>query len=254
MGEFSIAIESGDSLDVGTGLRQELEGHFKKPVKYWFLTHTHTDHRKGMDAFKDVTFIASQKCIDNMPRSVRLSKLTIESFDEKLILEEDDHSLEFHLVAGHTIGSSVAYVPSEGVLFGGDLFIVGSVNFGLPCLHFYQNRPKMTGNPEEYITAYEKFRSMELEAIVPGHGDIVQNPNEYLDDQISFFKSLKSVFISAIEEGCSLEEIELPRLEPIEQAYTALETHPQRSAAKRFLIHYLNLIKLSFYNYYSAHG
>lgn len=37
---YSIAIESGDSLEVGRGLRQELESFFKLPVKYLFLTHT----------------------------------------------------------------------------------------------------------------------------------------------------------------------------------------------------------------------
>jgi glyoxylase-like metal-dependent hydrolase (beta-lactamase superfamily II) len=205
-----------------------------------------------MDAFQDTTLVASQKCIENMPRNVRLSKWSVESFDEKLVLNEGGISAEFHLVAGHSVGSSIAYVPEEKVLFGGDLFFESSANFGLPCLHFYQNRPKKTGNPDECIAAYEKTRRMGVEIIVPGHGSVVSSAQDFLRFQISFFESLKSFIITAVKEGKSLEEIQLPRLEPIEQAYVKAESQPQRSRALRWLDHYLELLKLSFYNHYTS--
>ncbi len=93
---------------------------------------------------------------------------------------------------------------------------------------------------------------MDIEIIVPGHGDVVLTPQEYLDGQISFYNSLKSFFITAIEEGKSLEEIELPGLEPIEQAYRIAKSRPQKSRTVRFLENYLHLLKVSFYNYYSG--
>lgn len=249
---YSVAIESGNSLEVGIELRQELESFFKIPVKYLFLTHTHTDHRKGREAFNDTTLIASQKCIENMPKRISFHKWSKEIFDEKCVLEENDLSVEFHHVGGHSIGSSVAYFPPERVLFAGDLFIVGSVNFGLPIMVFYQNKPKRTGNPEEYLAAFNLFKSMDIEIIVPGHGDLVLTPQEYLDGQISFYNSLKSFFITAIEEDKSLEEIELPELEPIEQAYRIAESRAQKSRNVRFLENYLHLLKVSFFNYYSG--
>lgn len=45
LGNYSIAIDSGDSLEVGTAFHKGLESHFKVPVKYLFFTHTHNDHK-----------------------------------------------------------------------------------------------------------------------------------------------------------------------------------------------------------------
>ena len=252
MDSYSIAIDSGDSLEVGIGLRQELEAHFNFPVKYLFLTHSHNDHRGGRNAFNDITLITSQKCIENMPKKISFSKWSLETFEVELILEEHDQRVEFYRVGGHSVGFSIAYFPSEKILFAGDLFLTEPINFGLPFMGFYQNKPKRTGNPEEYLAAFEKFKSMDIAAIVPGHGNVIHNPQEYLDEIISFFNSLKSLFISAIEEGKSLEEIEIPRLKPIERAYEIIESKSQKSNAYRFLDYYLNWIKKSFYNYYSG--
>jgi len=233
-------------------LVKNLESFFNLPVKYLFLTHVHSDHRGGMDAFKDGILLVSQKCKNNMPKSTRLSKWTIETFDKKLILEENDLSVEFHLVAGHSIGSSVAYVPSEKVLFGGDLFFVEPINLGMPFMGLYQNTPKRTGNPEEYLSAFAKFKSMRIDFIVPGHGDVIRNPQEYLNEQIFFFKSLKSFILDAINEGKNLDEIELPKIGQIKRAYEIIEGKTQKSKALKFMDTILDWLKKSFYNYYSG--
>ncbi len=250
--EYSVAIDSGDSLNAGSSLRKGLETHFNCPVKYLFFTHTHNDHRNGREAFSDCIFLMSQQSRDNLPQSVRLSKITIDTFKDKFILKKDDLSIEFIRVGGHSIGFSIAYFPNEKVLFAGDLFIVGSVNFGLPFMSFYQNNPKRTGNPEEYLAAFKMFKQMDVEVIVPGHGDLVLEPKEYLRTQTKFFEDLKQHFISAIIEGKNEEEIEMPKLQPIIEAYEYAETRKPRSKAIRFLDHYLDVLKNSLYNYYSG--
>lgn len=252
LSKYSIAIDSGDSLEVGIDLRKELETYFKVPVKYLFLTHTHNDHRNGREAFKDLTLITSQKCIDNMPKSISFNKWKKELFDQELIVQADNLTLEFHHVGGHSVGSSIAYFPVEKALFAGDLFITNPVNFGLPFMGFYQNKPKRTGNPEEYLVAFDKFKKMKIDVIVPGHGRVILNPQEYLDEQITFYNSLKSFFVKAIGEGKKLDDIELPRLKQIDEAYKDAENRKQRSTTLRFLDNYLNWIKKSFYNYYSG--
>ncbi len=249
---YSIAVETGDSLEVGLELRKRLESHFNLPVKYLFLTHTHGDHRNGKDAFNDTTLIVSKKCLDNMPKSISFKKWSVEAFEEKYILEDNEYRVEFHHVAGHSIGSSVVYYQNERVLFAGDIFITEPINFGLPFMGFYQNKPRRTGNPEEYLAAFARFKKMDINAIVPGHGNVITNPQEYLDEQISFFNSLKTVYVSEIENGKSLEEIELPRLKPIERAHEIIEAKSKKSYALRFLDNYLDWIKKSFYNYYSG--
>jgi glyoxylase-like metal-dependent hydrolase (beta-lactamase superfamily II) len=252
LGSSVVAIESGDSLEIGQSLRSALETHFKLPVSHLFLTHTHSDHRKGMMAFKDTTLVVSRKCVEDIPRSVKLGRWSVVSFDDRLDLGEDKQ-LEFHHMAGHTVGSSVAYVPMDKVLFSGDLIFERSVNFGLPFMGFYQNRPKIDGNPEEHIAAYEQFKKWDVETIVPGHGDLIHDAQDYLDTQIMFFKDLRAFIIAEIEDNKSSDEIVLPQLDPIAQAFSDVEKREQKSAARRWLINYLDKLKLSFYRYYSTH-
>ena len=149
------------------------------------------------------------------------------------------------------MGASVAYIPEEQVLFGGDLFIAKPVNFGLPFMGFYQNRPKRDGNPEEYLAAYKKFLEWGVETIVPGHGHVVQEAPSYIKEQIRFFKDLRSFVKSEISDGKPVEEIELPRLDPIQQAYDDVDSRKKRGAALRWLNHYVDVLKTSFYNHYS---
>ena len=71
-GNYLIAIETGSTLEVGNEFRKKLESHFSLPVKYLFLTHIHSDHRNGIEAFNDTTLIASKLCAENMPKSTSL--------------------------------------------------------------------------------------------------------------------------------------------------------------------------------------
>jgi phosphoribosyl 1,2-cyclic phosphodiesterase len=74
LGSYAIAVESGVVFETKTHLRNTLESHFGLPVRYFFLTHNHSDHRREMQEFKDVTLVASEKSIRDMPRSIRLGK------------------------------------------------------------------------------------------------------------------------------------------------------------------------------------
>jgi glyoxylase-like metal-dependent hydrolase (beta-lactamase superfamily II) len=204
-----------------------------------------------MDAFTDIPMVASRKCIENMPRSVRLRERVVEVFDDELTIGDENLRVEFHLVSGHSVGSSVAYIPDEKVLFGGDLCLSSSFHYGMPIMHYYQNRPKRTGNPDEYIAAFQKIRKWKVETIVPGHGNIIICARDYIDDQISFFTELKSFFISSIDEGMTLENIEMPNLRSISEAYSNASARTQKSQSIRSLDHILELLKISFYNHYS---
>jgi len=250
LGKYSVAIDSGNPLDVGLKLRNNLEEHFKLPVGYLFLTHAHSDHRGGMNAFKDTKLLLSRKCKDNLPKNTRLIGWNVETFDERFVLQEGDISVEFYHVGGHSLGSSVAYVPKEKVLFTGDLFFEETINLGLPFLGFYQSSPRKTGNPEECLAAFRNFQLMKLEYIVPGHGEIIRKPQEYLVEQIDFFTSLKSFIKEEIKEKKTLEEIELPRIGPIERAYELIETKSQKYKSLRFMDTMLDWLKKAFYNHY----
>ncbi|MFW9842217.1 MAG: MBL fold metallo-hydrolase [Candidatus Thorarchaeota archaeon] len=250
--EGVVAVESGSSLEMGHSFRKGLENHFNLPVVRLFLTHTHSDHRNGMMAFSDSILTLSSKCLGNMPSSVRLGRWKVETFEQELKLGEKSQ-VEFFHVGGHTVGSSVTYIPEDRVLIGGDLIFERSVNFGLPVLVFYQNKPKRDGNPEEYITAFKLFKRMKIDIIVPGHGNLIRDAQRHLTEQIKFFEDLRTFILAEISEGKGVEEITLPQLDPISQAYSDLNRYENHSAAKRWLLSYLDKLKKSFYIYYSTH-
>lgn len=252
LGKNSLVVETGYKIEESQVFRKIMENHFKVPVKYLFLTHTHNDHRGGLDVYSDCDLIISKKCKENMPKRISLKKYSKRIFEEKYVLDEEENIVEFYRTAGHSIGHSIAYFPIDKVLFGGDLFIVGSANFGLPFMSFYQNKPRRTGNPDEYIAAYEKFKKMAIDFIVPGHGEIVENPYEILHQYLEFFIALRDHFKQAIDNGLTYEEVEYPNLELIEEAYEKTRKYTPPSKAIRFLDHYLKVLKDSYYNYYSG--
>lgn len=254
LGDFSVAIDCGRSIIVGSEFKQQLEKYFQLPVKYLILTHTHSDHRNGIDAFTENEIILSTKCYQNLPRSYRSKKYKFDKFDEKTSIKNDDLVIRLFHVAGHTVGSSIVFFPDEKVLFSGDLLFLGGANYNIPFLNLYQNNPNMTGNPDECIVALEKMLSLEIDTLVPGHGGIVTNVDEELNMQLDLYYSLKSHFIEELGANKTIDEIQLPHVDLIEKAIEKTQGYSstKRKVETRWLSNYLNKLKTSFFNHYST--
>ncbi|MFX0125661.1 MAG: MBL fold metallo-hydrolase [Candidatus Hodarchaeota archaeon] len=211
LGTYAIAIDSGRSVEALRIFRKKYEKYFNEPSKYFFLTHSHTDHRDGAGAYKDCTMICSQKLADIMPKTFKLSSWDIITFDDKYVIEEQDLSIEFHHTGGHTAGSSFLYFPSEKVVFAGDLVLVQ-----YPYLTFTSDR---TCNFDEWITALNQMNTLSVDTIIPGHGHIVDGKSE-LEKHLKMYQTFKAVVKEAIKENRKPNAIELPNLEYIEDIMT----------------------------------
>lgn len=255
---FLIAVDATSTFELGKEFRKKLEARFDLPVNYLFLTHTHTDHRNGLKAFNDIPLIASENCIKNMPKVQRLSDFTIKSFKEYSSVKDDTIEVEFHYIGGHTIGSSIAHCPAEKILFSGDLIFHGGFNFNIPFLTFYQNKVfdnkyKKTGNPEEYIAAFERFLRMDIEVIVSGHGPVIFNPEDVIKEQLNFFLSLKSATLKVLANNESMDNINLQSLDLVQQAYDRCEKQGKNATKyRKWLENYLSKLKQAFYTYYRS--
>jgi glyoxylase-like metal-dependent hydrolase (beta-lactamase superfamily II) len=211
LGTYAIAIDSGRSPEALRIFRKKYEKYFDTTTKYFFLTHTHTDHRNGAGAYKDCTMICSQKLANIMPKSFKLSSWDIITFDDKHIVEEQDLRIEFHHTGGHTAGSSFLYFPSEKVVFAGDLVLVQ-----FPYLTFTGDR---TCNFDKWIAALNHMNTLSIDKIIPGHGHIVDGKSE-LKKHLEMYQTLKAVVKEAINENRKPNTIELPNLEYIEDIVT----------------------------------
>jgi len=124
-----------------------------------------TTQLMGMFENRDEAFIQKLlNIIEDMEGKLRDSyeKLRIIlaeiTFGDKLILYVGDMRLELIHVGGHTVGSILAYLPEEKVLFSGDLV-------------FNNLLPNMVhADTEKWLKVLTMIEKMDVEIIVPGHG------------------------------------------------------------------------------------
>lgn len=221
LNNYAVIVDTTSYRKTAELFRQNLERNFKIPIKYLIYTHYHGDHIFGAPAFLDIPIISSEKTLENLSNRDTLkpleewkSGLIVEEpeltegieiilpticFQKRLILRDEDLSLEIHHSGGHTSGSSYIYFPAEKALFAGDLIFQD--------IYPYAGDP--TCNPDIWITQLQNFQKMDLKIIIPGHGSTL-NGTEALDKHISFYKSLKSVVLNALNSSKTADTVTAP--------------------------------------------
>jgi glyoxylase-like metal-dependent hydrolase (beta-lactamase superfamily II) len=157
-----------------------------KPVKYVVLTHYHAVRVLGASAYKAQQIIASDRTlglirergrqdmaseIGRFPRLFRgvesipgLTWPTITFRDAMTVMMGSLEVRILHLGPGHTGGDTVVWVPSQRVLFSGDLV---EYNAGI-----------YTGDAhlEEWPQTLDRLRELKPRALVPGRGPALTTP------------------------------------------------------------------------------
>ncbi len=174
------------------GLRPVTDDH---PVRTVVNTHANGDHWFGNELVADAEIIASQTTAEEMatngPDLIQgmLSQpgplgcfarhifepfdfsgitptVATRTFDDELALDVGGTEVQLiNLGPAHTGGDSVVFVPSERVLYAGDLLFIG----GTPI--------SWAGPISNWITACDRMVALEPELVVPGHGPVVAAPD-----------------------------------------------------------------------------
>jgi len=93
----------------------------------------------------------------------------------------------------HTVSDLIMYLPQDKILFSGDVI-------------FNDFHPYLgDGNPDHLKTELKKMEKMEIEKIVPGHGEI--GGKETIAKMIEYLEDLDSIVGKVIEEEGELEEL-----------------------------------------------
>jgi cyclase len=203
--------------------REHVETKFGLPVKYLFISHFHGDHIYGVATFKDVEIFSSNATIEGMKRKMKegwkkedfdrwkeeepefaeyIDEIEIIlpsiGFENERTISNNDLEVEFYHSGGHCAGESYAYFSSEKVLFTGDDLATKQ----------WPYISESCGDPEGWIHAFEHMLSLDINVVVPGHGDIV-GP-EHIKEQLDFLRELKHAVLRAISEENGPEGIEIP--------------------------------------------
>jgi len=175
-------------------LAQELIGLIRavtdKPIKYVIVTHYHADHIYGLQTFMDqgatvIAHINAKEYLGSDTAKLRLDASRQELApwvnDQTRLVPaqtwvEDDVSMRlaglnlqiFKMGPAHTIDDIAIFVPSEGVLFAGDLVFRGRIPY--------------VGNADSlgWIQSLDKLIKANAQVIVPGHGPFSDQPLEDL--------------------------------------------------------------------------
>ena len=133
---------------------------------------TDGDRRDLKQAIAGVAVVLEEykKLVDRLPDA---------TFEHELDLDLGNRPVQIqHLGRGNTRGDAIVYLPKEKILVAGDL-----LDHPVPYLG--------GGYPFELITTLKKIGELDVQTIVPGHGDVMHD-KAYLNQVIALVEAVTS--------------------------------------------------------------
>lgn len=107
------------------------------------------------------------------------------------VLELGNATLEFIHTPGHTMGSLSILHRQAGVLFSGDM-ILGTGTTVISPEH---------GDMAAYIESMRKLQGFDSRMIAPGHGPVINTPQDKLNELITHRLAREEQIVSLVESG-----------------------------------------------------
>jgi cyclase len=189
------------------------------PLRHLVNTEPHPDHIRGNAYFPGVEVIGQEQMVarytDAIPTMAGPGILDVlktadpdsvwlfnhpdyppnpptRTFSDALRIALGSHEIVLLHHPGHTPPQTSVYVPSEGVVFTGD-------NVFHHCKTFVQE-----ADPWEWLAALEAIGALDVETIVPGHGEPCDK--RYLAEQAQIISNWIGVVSEYVRRGLSEDE------------------------------------------------
>ena len=211
-----VVIDALGSPRLAERLTQAIRRLTDKPVTHVILTHYHADHIYGLQHFKQlgaqvIAHAASREYIQSDTARLRLeaSRTDLAPWinEQTRIVPADvwidgPTSLKvggvvFELTPvgpSHTPEDLTVFVPSEKVLFAGDLFFNGRLPF------------VGQANSRQWILSLERLLAFDAKAVVPGHGAASTEPAKDIGTTRDYLRHLRQSMGEAVENFVPFEE------------------------------------------------
>lgn len=197
-----IVVDALGSPSAAKILIAEIGKLTSKPITHVILTHYHADHIYGLQEFKAIgakviahqlgrNYLVSDTAVNRLEASKKELAPWID-VSTKLIVADEwiDHDMQQsfsgmelvlkHVGPAHTPEDLAVLVPSEKVLFVGDLVFSGRIPY------------VGNANTKGWIHSLEELRKMDVKVIVAGHGEASFNPQKDLDFIENYLKFLRT--------------------------------------------------------------
>ena len=206
-----VMIDSPHKPSDALKLKAEIERRGGN-LRYIINTEPHGDHWTG-NAFFDVPVVAHEGVrrrilqTDLAEHVARVSTFgpdeppllvnyrpnaPVITFRNGMTLHVGNHTFEMIHMPGHTAPQTSVFVPSEGIVFTGD-------NVFHKCRTFVQE-----GDPWQWLEALESIRALDVETIVPGHGEPCDK--SYLDHQGQILRDWVGAMETLVDKGMTEDE------------------------------------------------
>jgi glyoxylase-like metal-dependent hydrolase (beta-lactamase superfamily II) len=220
LGEKAIAI-----IDPGPQIRSHIDGiqNLAAADIHWVLvTHTHPDHSPGARQ------LAKQTGAQLLGQPAPSGRHQDQTFKPDRVLEDGDslQTDEFRLTALHTPGHASNHLcylhTAHRLLFTGDHVINGSTVVIDPP----------DGNMRHYIDSLRRLKTVEIESIAPGHGELLAEPYKVIDWIIDHRLERESKVVKALKEHNGLTSMAL-----VPHVYTDVDPDRYAWAERSLLAH-----------------
>ncbi len=160
------------------------------PIKWVLVTHTHPDHSPA------AALLAEATGAEKIGRPAPQGRHQDQTFSPDRVPEDEDafETPEFELQAIHTPGHAsnhICYLHiGHSYLFTGDHIINGSTVVIDPP----------DGSMGDYMRSLERLKSLDIKAILPGHGEVMDNPQKEIDWLINHRREREAKVVAALKQ------------------------------------------------------
>jgi len=203
-----IIVDAKTTPAGGKELLDDVAKITPKPVTTVILTHSDGDHVNGLASFPaGITIIAHENNkkeqetalaaggrgappADHLPTQVIVKN--------KTSLKIDGVKIElYHWAPAHTSGDLVVYLPSEKIVFTGDIV---AAQLPDPLIHLEKH-----GSSEGWITTAKGIVALNADQFVPGHGNVQTKAD--IQKRLTDAEAKRAKIKELVAQGKSLEEI-----------------------------------------------
>jgi len=212
-----LVIDSTFSPEDAKKVLKQIRSVTRKPIRYLFNTHHHSDHTFGNQVFstkvvahrecknimatlleREWSQDSIQKYVEENPEwkeKLNNLKITLPDlvFDDRLEIDLGNLKINLIHMGGHTKDTSIAHIASSKVLFAGDLIFQGRYPF------------MRDGNSQRWLFALKKIRDLDFDVLVPGHGYLCDKRE--VEHHIGYFENLLENCKKFIQENLSSDQI-----------------------------------------------